>query len=263
MTQRTVVMVPGYNEPPAHFDVLCKGKDAVRGLQSYGFRCITFDEHNDTLSDRIEQFAHFLDALKRRGMGPPFVTVGYSLGGLVVRGLLRRFPERSSEISHTVMIAAPNWGVVTMAMPHLTRLLRVPDRAMEDMALGSEFMRWLNGTGGRWVHVPGLGHRYWLLDREPWIGPPGAQMLTIQGLLPKRGGDNDGLVWADSSTLGSRIPAHYIVGPHANHMNIIGHFDPVVMLTKGFLANERVWPLTLRAILRFIGAQPPHAVEPL
>ena len=132
---------------------------------------------------------------------------------------------------------------------------------MADMALDSKFMEWLNGTSGRWVHVPGRGHRYWLLDREPWIGPPGANMLTIQGLIPKRGGDNDGLVWADSATLGSRIPAHYVFGPHANHMNIIGHFDPAVMMTKGFLANDGVWPHTLRAILRFVGAQPGRGVE--
>jgi pimeloyl-ACP methyl ester carboxylesterase len=263
MSRRTVILVPGYNEPPAHFDVLCKGKGAVPGMQRYGLRCVSFDEHHDTLSDRIKHFARFVDDLKRAGAQPPFVTLGYSLGGLVVRGFLRQFPERSAEVSHTVMIAAPNWGVVTMAMPPLTRLLRVPDRAMADMGLGSEFMQWLNGTNGRWVHVPGHGHRFWLLDREPWIGPPGAKMLTIQGLVPSRGGDNDGLVWADSATLGSRIPAHYVVGPHANHMNIIGHFDPMVMLTKGFLGNDRVWPLTLAAILRFIGAQPGRAVESL
>lgn len=263
MRARTAILVPGYNEPPAHLDLLFKGKDGIAGLRDYGFRCVTFQEHNDTLMDRIERFAVFLDELKNDGAEPPFVTIGYSLGGLVVRGVLRRFPERSAEISHTIMLAAPNWGVVTMAMPHLTRVLRVPDQAMADMALDSEFMRWLNGTGGRWVHVPGLGHRYWLLDREPWVGPPGANLLTIQGLVPARGGDNDGLVWADSSTLGSRIPAHYIVGPHANHMNIIGHFDPMIMLTKGFLANDRVWPLTLSAILRFAGAQPPRRVESL
>jgi len=98
------------------------------------------------------------------------------------------------------------------------------------MSLESDFMRWLNGTGGHWVHVPGKGHRFWKLDSEPVIAPPGCKLLTIQGLIPQRGNDNDGLVWADSSTLGSRIPAHYVVGPHANHMNIIGLFDPVVMM---------------------------------
>jgi hypothetical protein len=38
-------------------------------------------------------------------------------------------------------------------------------------------------------------------------------------------------------------------------MNVIGHFDPFIMLSKGFLANDRVWPLTLRAVTRFLGAE--------
>ena len=122
---------------------------------------------------------------------------------------------------------------------------------MGDMALHSEFMRWLNGTSGHWQFVHDKRNRIWVLDSEPWVGPPGAKMLSIMGLVPKRGGDNDGLVWADSATLGSRIPARYVVGPHANHMNIIGHFDPIIMLSKGFLANNHVWPLTVAAILEF------------
>jgi len=84
-------------------------------------------------------------------------------------------------------------------------------------------------------------------------------------LIPQRGGDNDGLVWSDSATLGSRIPAHFIVGPHCNHMNIIGHFDILIMLTKGFLRNDLVWPLTLQAMLDFLGSertQPLAAASP-
>jgi hypothetical protein len=129
------------------------------------------------------------------------------------------------------------------------------------MDIYSQFMRWLNGTGGRWESTP-RGWYDWVLDSEPWIAPPRVRMLSIAGLIPSRGYDNDGLVWADSATLGSRIPAHFIAGPHANHMNIIGHFDPFIMLSKGFLANERVWPLTLRAITRFLGARREDDVEP-
>jgi hypothetical protein len=33
------------------------------------------------------------------------------------------------------------------------------------------------------------------------------------------------------------------------------------MLSKGFLANDRVWPLTLRAVTRFLGAEPHPRVE--
>lgn len=254
MTQfPTAVVVTGYNEPPEHFDRL------RRGLRDYGIESLAFAECVDTLSARIDRFADFLETRKRAG-GEPLAAIGYSLGGLVVRGFLRRYPHRAGEITHTAMIATPNWGVQTMAMPFITRLLRIPDLAFADMDLRSDFLRWLNGTSGHWV-TGRHGWPDWVLDDEPWIGPPGARMLVVMGLIPSRGGDNDGLVWGDSATLASRIPAHFIVGPHANHMNVIGHFDPLAMLAKGFLANERVWPLTVRAIAGFLGAQPAAGVE--
>ncbi|HEY8296552.1 MAG TPA: hypothetical protein VIG32_00820 [Candidatus Baltobacteraceae bacterium] len=252
----TILMVPGYNEPPAHFEILRDGEDGIPGLTAYGYNCLTFSEADDTLSDRIDRFAAHIDEMKTQGYKFPLVLLGYSLGGLVVRGFLRRFPHRLDEISHTVMISTPNWGVVTLAMPHITRMLRIPDKAMGDMSLESDFMRWLNNTSGHWEETHDSRKRIWVLDDEPWTKPEGAKMLTIMGLIPSRGGDNDGLVWGDSATLGSRLAAHYVVGPHANHMNIIGHFDPLIMLTKGFLANNRVWPLTLAAMLKFIEAKP-------
>jgi pimeloyl-ACP methyl ester carboxylesterase len=255
MTKRTMLMVPGYNEPPDHFGRMEAGTPDVPGLRDYGFNCLNFPQQDDDLRDRIDRFARHLTDLREQGHPFPIVTVGYSLGGLVVRGFLRAYPERASEVSHTIMIATPNWGVITMAMPHITRMLRVPDRAMGDMDLHSDFMRWLNGTGGHWEFVDDKRHRLWIPDNEPIVGPPGAKMITIMGLVPQRGGDNDGLVWADSATLGDRIPAHYVEGPHCNHMNIIGHFDVMVMFTKGFLGNDKVWPLTMDAMLRFAEAK--------
>jgi pimeloyl-ACP methyl ester carboxylesterase len=255
-----MVMVPGYNEPPEHFDLLRRGTPAVPGLDAYGMESITFAEFDDTLPERIDRFADFITELRESGRRFPIVLLGYSLGGLVVRGFLRRYPQRADEISHTIMIATPNWGVQTYMLPQIHLMLRTPDRAFGDMDIYSPFITWLNGTGGHW-ELTRRGWHDWVPDKEPWVGPPGAKMLSIVGLIPARGGDNDGLVWGDSATLGSRIPAHFIVGPHANHMNVIGHFDPFIMLSKGFLANDRVWPLTLRAVTRFIGAQPGSPVE--
>ena len=260
MIPRTVVMVPGYNEPPEHFDLLRRGTPDVPGLDKYGIESITFGEFNDTLTERIDRFALFITQLRDAGHTFPVALVGYSLGGLVVRGFLRRYPHRASEISHTVMIATPNWGVQTFALPQIHTMLRTPDKAFGDMDIYSEFISWLNDTPGHWEITP-RGWHDWVLDGEPWIAPPGAKILSIVGLVPARGGDNDGLVWGDSATLGSRIPAHFIVGPHCNHMNIIGHFDPLIMLSKGFLGNDRVWPLTLRALTRFLGAQAHPRVE--
>ncbi len=255
-----MIMVPGYNEPPEHFDLLRRGTALVPGLDAYGIDSITFGEFDDTLDERIDRFARFVTQLKQNGHAFPIVLLGYSLGGLVVRAFLRRYPHRASEISHTIMIATPNWGVQTYMLPQIHALLRTPDKAFGEMDIYSDFITWLNGTSGHWKLTSRW--RYdWVLDGEPWIGPPGAKMLSIAGLVPSRGGDNDGLVWGDSATLGSRIPAHFIVGPHANHMNVIGHFEPLIMLSKGFLANDRVWPLTLRAVTRFLGAQPRGRVE--
>ena len=252
-------MVPGYNEPPEHFDLLRRGTQLVPGLDAFGIDSITFGEFNDTLSERIDRFARFISELQRT-REQPISLLGYSLGGLVVRGFLRRYPHRAPEIGRVILIATPNWGVQTFMLPQIHAMLRTPDKAFGDMDLISPFMEWLNGTGGRWV--PGArGFFDWTLHREPWVAPRGCTMLSIAGLVPARGGDNDGLVWGDSATLGSRIPAHFIVGPHANHMNVIGHFDPLIMLTRGFLANDRVWPLTLQAVTRFLGAQPAAAVE--
>ena len=255
-----MVMVPGYNEPPEHFDLLRRGTAQVPGLNYYGVDSITFGEFNDTLDERIDRFAAFISDLRKEGREFPVALLGYSLGGLVVRGFLRRYGFRASEISHAIMIATPNWGVQTFALPQFYAMLRIPDKAFGDMDLYSPFMNWLNGTGGRW-ELTRHGWHDWVLDTEPWIGPPRVKMLSITGIIPSRGYDNDGLVWADSATLGSRLPAHFIAGPHANHMNIIGHFDPLIMLSKGFLANDRVWPLTLRAVTRFLGAQPQPPVE--
>lgn len=253
-------MVPGYNEPTEHFDLLRRGTPLVPGLDMYGIDSLTFGKFADTLSERIDRFAAYITQLKESGRAFPVAILGYSLGGLVVRGFLRRYPHRAREISHTIMIATPNWGVQTYMLPQIHLMLRTPDKAFGDMDIYSDFIMWLNGTGGHWEMTP-RGWHDWVLDREPWVAPPRAKMLSIAGLVPARGGDNDGLVWADSATLGSRIPAHFIVGPHANHMNIIGHFDPFIMLSKGFLANERVWPLTLRAVTRFLEAQPSGSVE--
>ena len=257
---QTLVMVPGYNEPPEHFDLLRRGTPLVPGLDSYGIESITFGEFDDTLSERIDRFARFITELKSSGHRFPIILLGYSLGGLVVRGFLRRYPHRAHEVSHTIMIATPNWGVQTFMLPQIHMMLRTPDKAFGDMDIYADFITWLNGTSGHWELTP-RGWHDWVLDKDPWIGPPGALMLSIVGLIPSRGGDNDGLVWGDSATLGSRIPTHFIIGPHANHMNIIGHFDPLIMLSKGFIANERVWPLTLRAMTRFLGAQPSRRVE--
>ena len=261
MTPKTLILIPGYNEPPEHFDLLRRGTPLVPGLDAYGITSLTFSEFNDTMDQRIDRFARFVDEVADDPRNHPIAVLGYSLGGLVARGYLKRYARRASILSHTITIATPHWGVQTLIMPFIHTMLRTPDRTFADMDIISPFIEWLNETPGKWI-LNKRGYLDWALRREPWVAPPGTRILSIVGLVPSRGGDNDGLVWGDSATLGSRIPAHFIVGPHANHMNVIGHFDPVIMALKGFLSNDRVWPLTLAAITRFLEAQPTPVVEP-
>jgi len=246
-----MVMVPGYNEPPDHFDLIKRGRRGVTGLEAAGFTCISFAAKNDRLRDRIDRFATFLEQIEAQHPDSRITLLGYSLGGLIVRGYLLAYPDRAARISESVAIAPPNWGVLEASIPNLTRSLRVPQDSLEDMALSSDFMRWLNGTGGHWMS--GEKKPRWELDAEPRIVPPDARYAVIMGVIPRRGNDNDGLVWLDSATLGGRVPATVISDPHANHMNIIGHFEPVIFPIKGFWRNDRIWPQVVRAILDFTG----------
>ncbi len=246
---RTMVMVPGYNEPPDHFSILEKGRRGIPGIEAAGFSCVTFGAKNDSLRDRIDRFATFIEDLDRERPDHRLSLLGYSLGGLVVRGYLLAYPERAKRISECIAIAPPNWGVMEGSIPHVARAMRMSDQSMEDMKLDSEFMRWLNGTSGHWV---GEGKKArWVLDAEPRLVPVETRFLSIVGLIPRRGDDNDGLIWADSATLGGRLPADFISDPHANHMNVIGHFDPVIFALKGFWSNDRIWPQVVRKILDF------------
>jgi pimeloyl-ACP methyl ester carboxylesterase len=246
----TMVLVPGYNEPPDHLDLIRHGRRGIPGIESAGFACLTFGAKNDRLRDRIDRFAGFLEDVERNRPESRITLLGYSLGGLVVRGYLLAYPEQAKRVAGSIAISTPNWGVLEASIPNLTRTLRIPDESLEDMELDSDFMRWLNGTGGHWVDE-GDGKRHWTLDSEPRVVPPHARYRLVMGVIPRRGNDNDGLVWKDSATLGGRIPGHFISDPHANHMNVIGHFDPVIFALKGFWSDDRIWPQVVREILDF------------
>lgn len=252
---RTVLMLAGYSEPTEHLQTLANGRNGIPGLRAHGFECAMLPPCYEPLRERIEHLAGYINELRRGGAPFPIVLVGYSLGGLVARGYLRAHPHRAHEIAATIMIATPNFGVTTYMMPRILRLLRTPDRALDDLSHESEYLTWLNGTSGHWEANPRSRQRVWVPDREPWLGPEGSRAYVVAGLLTPRS-DGDGLVRADSASLGSRFPTHYVIGPHCNHLNIIGNFDPALFLWSGFLLNDLVWPHTLRAILRFSGALP-------
>jgi pimeloyl-ACP methyl ester carboxylesterase len=248
----TIVIVPGFNEPDRDMNTLAKGRRRKPGLEARGYKCVPFPRLEDSLSDRIDRYAEFIEIQTAGGHGAPVVSLGYSLGGLVVRGYLRRYPERSDRIASTIQLGTPNWGITTDILPMLTAFLRLKDKAMGDLNLESDFIRWLNGTGGHWV---GKGKdRNWVLDGEPWIAPPGADLFSIYGVVPRFGGDNDGIVWKDSATLGNRVSASEIRDSRANHLNLIGAWNLGTSLIKGFFFDDRVWPRSIAAIAAHIGA---------
>lgn len=250
-------MIPGYDEPPEHLETLANGRHGIPGFRAHGFECVMLPRCYEQLRLRIDRLAQFIEDLRREGYPFPITLFGYSLGGLVARGFLRAYPHRASDVDTVVMVGTPNFGVITHFMPHLVRLFRIPDRAIDDLSHESDFLAWLNGTGGHWERDPRTRRNVWVLDRTPWLGLTGSRSLVIAGLLTSRGGTGDGVVGGDSASLASHFRTHYIVGPNCNHMNLIGHFDPLVFVWTGFLVNDLVWPHTLRAALRFCGAKLP------
>jgi len=252
--KQTVVIVPGFNEPDSDLNTLSEGRRGKPGLKARGYDCRLFPTYEGTVSERIDRFALFLDRLKGE-VRFPVVSLGYSLGGLVTRGFLRRYSERAAEVSHTITLGTPHWGMTVDILPMLSAFLHLKDRALDELDLRSEFMRWLNGTGGHWEgHGKG---RNWVLDAEPWLAPPGTCVFSIYGAVPHFGGDNDGIVWKDSATLGGRLRSSELRGERANHLNLIGAWNPFVLLIKGFTFDDKVWP---EAIARIAGHVEAHVV---
>jgi pimeloyl-ACP methyl ester carboxylesterase len=236
--RQAIVIVPGFNEPDRDLNTLADGRRGKPGLRARGFECRMFPVIEDTISARIDRFAAFLDGLKGE-VAFPVTSLGYSVGGLVVRGFLRRYPERAAEVLHTITLGTPHWGMTVDILPMLGAFMRLKDRALEELDLRSDFMKWLNGTGGHWVGTgPG---RNWVLDAEPWIAPPGTCLFSLYGAVGRFGGDNDGIVWRDSCTLDGRIRSSEIKSERAYHLNLIGAWNPIVFLIKGFTFDDKVW----------------------
>lgn len=256
----TLVIVPGFNEPSRDLKFMIDGRHGIPGFAARGFDCCFFDHHDDDLGDRIDRYREFILALLAEGREFPVVSWGYSAGGVLVRALLRRYPEMTELISHTIQVGALNWGIAADLLPQLAMLLRISDRAMPELDIHGDFMRWLNGTGGHWAWRKGEREKFWELDAPPIIGPPNAKILSIFGQVPKFGDDNDGIVWVDSATLGGAMTAQAIRSDDANHLNLVGLFQLAVRIFKGFIANDNIWPQVIDATVRYVetGAAGPN-----
>ena len=63
--------------------------------------------------------------------------------------------------------------------------------------------------------------------------PHRASLYSNYGAVPHFGGDNDGIVWKDSATLDGRIASAEIESERANHLNLIGAWNPGTLAHKG------------------------------
>jgi hypothetical protein len=247
-----LILIPGWNEAADDLQLLVNGRRRKRGFRDYGFDCVIFGEGKGGLRDRIDQFAGFLAGIKSvEPQAFPIATFGYSAGGLINRGFLRAFPERSGEVGATVQVAAPNAVIVTDDVAATLRMLRVSGDVVEDLDNESEFITRLNGTTGHWETEADKRKR-WRLDKEPWVAPPAAPLLHIVGCMPRYDNESDGIVTVDSATLEGRVPHHKMSSRSANHLNLTGVWNPLTWLLRRWRCDDEVWPVVVDRTAAFI-----------
>ena len=235
--RRTVVLIPGWHEKAHDLRTLTHGRGSLPGLTARGFDALTFELQMESLTERIDRFALFLRGLRKREPERfPVSLIGYSMGGIVARGLLRRHPDIAGLLSHVCLIAAPNWGLHLGPLPKIARLVGLPWRELYDIDPDRAFVNALNLDDGG----------------EVWTLPKGLPALAIAGVVP-RFRDGDGVVSADSASMGGRIPSFTITDRHANHLNVTGETDKIALVLRGFQRSDGVWPQVLDAFCAFVG----------
>ena len=258
---KTILLIPGWHEKAHDLRTITHGRLPLPGLAARGFDPKTFElEPDESLPERIDRFAAYIRDLKSREPWRfPLALFGYSMGGIVARGLLQRHPELVPDITHCAILATPNWGLPMNEVPVIARWIGLPWRELFDIDPSREFVPALNRCHGEWSDVDGT--RVWMPDCEPWIAPASVKMLAIAGIVP-RFADGDGLVTVDSATMGGRIPSITITDRHANHLNVTGETDTIATIVRGFQRSDRVWPQVLDAFSRFVNDEAMVATSP-
>ncbi len=211
-----------------------------------------FELSDESLPQRIDRFAAFVRALQAREPWRfPVAVMGYSMGGIVARGALRKHPDLTALISHVALLAVPNWGLRLSVVPKIAHMLGLPWRELYNIDPEHRFVPWLNGCDGRWITRG--GKRIWAPDGEPWTHPSETKVLAMAGIMPKYR-DGDGLVSVDSATMGGRIPHVTFRDKHANHLNVTGETDGIARLVRGFQRSDSIWPRVLDAFEAFVAS---------
>jgi hypothetical protein len=253
-----LVLIPGWNESAEDLRVLANGRSGIAGLAQEGYDHVVFGDGEGSLTDRIHQFAAFLDDLHAREPDVfPVATLGYSAGGLINRGFLRAYPERAGDIAAMVQVGTPNWGLVTDNVALLLNAMHVSRSVIADLDIESPFMAWLNDTPGHWVPIPDSGNERWVLDRTPWTAPAGLPAINILGRVPGCAVEGDELVDVRSGSLDGHFDHILIDDAHANHLNLSGMWSIVTWLLRRWSCDERVWPVVVNHAADFLRAHMP------
>jgi hypothetical protein len=251
------VLVPGWHEKADRMDIFAEGRNGRPGFRALGYDCVHFPQGDEPLRERIERFRLFLDDLiASEPHALPIVSFGYSAGGLIARGFLRAYPERAHEIAACVQVGTPNAGLITNELAGLMRRLAMPDPVIADLDVASDFMRWINGTGGHWETPPGATKARWVLDQPPVVAPAGVRILHIVGAVPRYGRATDGVVDVASATLDGALTDVRIEDAAANHLNLGGLFNLMAFLVRGFGADDRMWHRCVTTTHDFLQGHP-------
>jgi pimeloyl-ACP methyl ester carboxylesterase len=234
-------------------DIFSDGRHGKPGFTALGYDCVHFPQGDEPLRERIERFRAFIDDLKaREPQAFPIVTFGYSAGGVIARGFLRAYPERAADIAACMQVGTPNAGLITAELAGVMRSLGMPDPVIADLDVASDFMRWLNGTGGHWEPIEGSERKRWVLDNPPVVAPPGVRILHIVGAVPRYGHTSDGVVDVPSATLDGAITDVRIPADAANHLNLGGLFNLAAFLFRGFRADDEMWQRSVQITHAFL-----------
>jgi hypothetical protein len=251
-----LVLIPGWNEGARDMQVFVDGRHGRPGLAAKGFSCAIYDGGKGSLTDRIDQLAQFLAGL-RAASDPeePIALFGYSAGAIVARGLLRS-GSTDARIAGLFQLGAPNAGIATDDLAGLLHRLHFSKSTIADLDFSSDFMRWLNGTSGHWEEHDGV--KRWRLDRKPWVSGEGVPILSLVGRAPQYNYSGDGVVLTDSATLEGHVPHAFVDDRRANHLNLSGAWNPLTLLLRRWLWDDRLWPRVVDAAAAFFAASLPH-----
>jgi len=249
-----VVLIPGWNESTGAMEVFVDGRHGLTGLAARGFQCAVFDGGRGSLYDRIDQFAAFLAGLRSSGgEAEPVALFGYSAGGVIARGLLRSRPNEA-RISAIFQLGTPNAGIVTDDLSALLHRVHFSKSVIEDLDIESQFMRWLNGTTGRWETDPKTHLRHWKLKGKPWVTNRNVPILNLIGRVPHYRNQSDGVVAVDSATLNGHVPHAFVDDRRANHLNLSGSWNPLTLVMRRWLHDDRLWPIAVQTAETFFRA---------